>query len=52
MSPTLVYAVTFSTTAGSLAPQHEAKARAEAQKMKALNFKVIEFSYTRKVKII
>ena len=45
MSPTLVYATTFSTLAGSFTPlAHEASARAEAQKNKALNFIVNQFS--------
>ena len=44
MSPTLVYAATFSTTAGSLTPPQDAKARAEAQKSKDLSVMVNWFS--------
>jgi hypothetical protein len=40
ISPTLVYATTFSTTAGSFGPPQEAKARAEAQTNKVLNFMI------------
>ena len=48
MSPTLVYATTFSTLAGSLTSLHEANARAEAQKNKVLNLMVNQFGSERK----
>lgn len=52
MSPTLVYAATFSTTAGSLTPPQDAKARAEAQKSKVLSFMINRFSSSGKDRLI